>query len=606
MEAFNVNISYHKQDIIDALIDVLGVGYISMIINRINNIYLVPYVNYNGSYSYYRFLMSCKSKMMCIKFLRIIGIDTDKYNVTSYADDFPKELEELCEGLLGGSWIFEKIMQDTPAGCKAFSDKFNQGYTSDYILEHKIKFINAVKKEDIPLVTEDNYDEFVNTLEYKRIEALAIYYCGIYEGLVLQMNEYLDTIKEYETYYRNENERKRRIYNDYRIVLFKVLEDGLKGKIKEVIDKEDAIGRKACALLSNSIEYKSSIEYFSTVDEAKLNDPNASDFDKEWILRYRMSFLQSMGVDVNPFKDDYYELIKREDVKEVIPYSVFADEITRLRKYYLDEANEKFIKESDSYNTTMSYFGKCESNEKAVLDILSNTKVCVNSGHDNNNVFRPIIYFTIRDWQCGCMDYVLLHEIIHAIECVSYDGYNYSCGFESQMVNPPVSELEHSEKKRKYERFNEVIVDLLAKEAVDLLHKRNVYILDDELRTLNDFSRFNTSKILKDLVRPFYQRYRDLIIEARMSGKMFLLTHYIGENNFEELNSIVDYVDLLTEKGLAKKLEDKEIDDPLVVDYYLQLEKVERIYQDMAETYDREIHPRGRGKSKKKKDSTLS
>ena len=337
MDAFNVNISYDKQDIIDALIDVFGMGYTSMIINRFNNIYLVPYVNYNGAYSYHRFLMSSKSRMMSIKFLKIIGIDVDKYNVTSFADDFPKELEELCEGLLGGSWIFEKIMQDTPAGCKSFSDKYNQGYTNDYILEHKIKFINAVKKDDIETVTEENYDEFVDTLEYKRIEALALYYCGIYEGLVIQMNEYLETIKEYETYYRSENERKRKLYNDYRLVLFKVLEDSLRGKIKEAIDKEDAIGRKACALISNSIEYKSSIEYFSTEDDNKLNNPDTSDFDKEWILRYRMSFLQSMGVDLDPFKDDYYEVIKRDGVKEFIPYSVFADEVTRLRKYYLED-----------------------------------------------------------------------------------------------------------------------------------------------------------------------------------------------------------------------------------------------------------------------------
>ena len=39
MDAFNVNISYDKQDIIDALIDVFGMGYTSMIINRFNNIY---------------------------------------------------------------------------------------------------------------------------------------------------------------------------------------------------------------------------------------------------------------------------------------------------------------------------------------------------------------------------------------------------------------------------------------------------------------------------------------------------------------------------------------------------------------------------------------
>lgn len=601
MEAFNIDIKYNQQDIIDALIDVLGREYTSMIINRFSNIYLVPYIDYNGAYSYHRFLMSCKSKMMSIKFLKIIGIDVSKYNVTSYADDFPKELEELCEGILGGSWVFEKVMQDSPVGFKSFIDKYTSGHTDDYILENKLKFINAVKRVDIAPITEGNYDEFVDTLEYKRIEALAIYYCGIYEGLLIQMNQYLNSIKEYEEYYRSENDRKRKLYNDSRITLFKELESSLRGRIKEQIDKQEDIESKAKTLLSNSVEHKCSIEYFSDEDEAKLNNPNVNDFDKEWILRYRMSFFQSMGIEVNIFMDDYYELIKRDDVKELIINSRFANEVTRLRKYYLEKANERFIKESDAYDKALAYFTKCEANENAVYEILKKTKVCVNSGYDEKRVFKPIIYMTIRDWQCGCMDYVLIHEIIHAIECVCYDISQYSCGFESQMFNAPLSEYDHCEEKRKYERFNEVIVDLLAKEVVELLRKRGIYILDDELRTLSDFSRFNTSRIVKDMVRPFYEKYRSLIIEARMTGKMFLLTHYVGKDNFEELNAIIDYVDVLVEKGLISKLENNEVEDPLVVEYHMQLERLERVYGDMGDTYNDVVYYDNIGFKKKGK-----
>ena len=138
-------------------------------------------------------------------------------------------------------------------------------------------------------------------------------------------------------------------------------------------------------------------------------------------------------------------------------------------------------------------------------------------------------------------------------------------------------------------------------QEVILLRKRGIYILDDKLRTLSDFSKFNTSRIIKDMVRPFYDKYKNLIIEARMSGKLFLLTHYVGKNNFDELNSIIDYVDVLVEKGLINKLENNEVEDSLVVDYYLQLERLERIYQDMADTYNKEMTSRVERKSKKRK-----
>ena len=50
-----------------------------------------------------------------------------------------------------------------------------------------------------------------------------------------------------------------------------------------------------------------------------------------------------MGLDIDPWGDNYNEVIQREDVKSLIVYSVFANEITRLRKLYLEEAQKEFI-----------------------------------------------------------------------------------------------------------------------------------------------------------------------------------------------------------------------------------------------------------------------
>lgn len=604
MNPYKLDFSSLQHEIIEALIDVFGEEYAPLIIERFHSMYFVPYVNYYGMYAYYKFLMSCKSKEMALKFLKSIGIDLRNYDIKSYADPLPKELEIMCEGLIGGVSGFESLFQESPLGCKSFVPKYCENYTTDYIDANRIDFINAVKPYNVDEITLDNYKEFINTIEYKRIEDLAIYYTSIFEKLLTEMNEYLSSIEEYKEYYKSENSRKRNLMEKARISLYTSVIEDLQGPIRTKVEEKDRLKDQAKSLLSNTVDNKSNIEYFSSEDEELLKDSNVSEFEKKWILIYRLSFLESMGVSVNVFEDDYYKVIEREDVKELIPSVELADQISTLRKAYLSQAENSFVKESDSYKETLSYFSTNSVNDIVVYNILKDDRVCINGGSDLSHNFKTIMYLTIRGWQCGCMDYVFIHELIHAIESVSLDGYDYSCGFENKVINPEYSELDHADRKRKYERFNEVVVDLLAKDVVDLLHSRGQYIFDDKDVTLSDFSDFNTHQILKDMVRPFYDKYKSLIIEARLSGKLFLLTHYIGEDNFEELNNIVDYVDVLIEKGLLSKLNKNEIDDPLVIDYYLQLERVERVYKDMAEVYDNAMYPRFYKKKRKRYDKS--
>ena len=194
MNPFTLDFSANKNEILDSLIQVFGKKFASLIKRRFELIYFVPYVNYDGINSYYRFLIGCKSKELSLKMLKLIGINVDKYDVTSYADDFSDELNEICNQLLGGSYSFETLFDDTPYGFRAFIDEYSYGYSDAYILEQKLLFINAVKSKDIDVITENNYYEFVNTLEYKRIEALAFYYLEIYKKLLEEINDQEDFV----------------------------------------------------------------------------------------------------------------------------------------------------------------------------------------------------------------------------------------------------------------------------------------------------------------------------------------------------------------------------------------------------------------------------
>ncbi len=586
MNPYDLDFSALKNEIINALIIVFGEEYASLILERFHSMYYVPYVNHDGMYAYYKFLMSCKSKMMAVKFLKIIGEDLSGYDIKSFADPLPKSLEIMCDGLIGGSYGFESIFHTSPVGCKSFVDRYSKNYSKDYIISNRIQFINVIRNNDINPVTLDNYNEFVGTDEYKKIEKLALYYTTIYEKLLVQMKKYLEDINEYQEYYNSEIERKKELLEMARINLYSNVEEGLQGPIRVKISDNGNINEKAKKLLSDNVGHKSNIEYFSSEDEEKLNNPYVSEFEKKWILIYRLSFFESIGIKVNVFEDDYYEVIKREGIKELIPSKYFCDELSRLRKRYFLKVENRFIKDSNFFKKTLASFRKDSVSDDEVYNILRDGKVCINSGTDSSKDFITIMYLTIRSWQCGCMDYVFIHELIHAIESVSIDGADYSCGFETEILNPKYSQMGHIEQKRKYERFNEVIVDLLAKEVVDLLHNKGCYILEDEKTTLSDFNHLNTDKILKDMVKPFYSKFRDLILDARLNGKLFLLTKYIGKDNFEELNRIVDYVDVLIENDLVSKLESNDVEDSVVVDYYIQLEKLEQLYIDIEEYYE--------------------
>lgn len=603
MNPYTLDFSKYNNDIVDALVEVYGDEFSSLIDKRYNLIYFVPYVNYEGINSYYRFLIACKSKELSLKMLKIIGVDVDKYQVTNYADDFDGELKDVCEKLLGGSYSFEPLFHDTPYGFRAFIGKYNDGYTDDYILEQKLTFINAVKSREVDTVTADTFEEFSNTDEFKRIEALAIYYCGIYDALLEQMDSFEESIKEYKDYYKNELERKREILEKKKIALFHVLEDGLRGRIKKYIDSLDSEEEKVKALLSSSIEYTSDIEYFGDEYESRLNDPKTEEHTKKFIYSCRMKFFKDMGADVNPWEDNYEEVIQSEDIKDLIVYSVFANEITRLRKLYLEEAQKEFLLEGKEYKDSLGYFADNQTNRDAIFNIMYKTQVCVNGGHNLKNDFIPIVYYTIRYWQCGCMDYVLLHEIVHAIECVSLKNREHGCGFEPNVDNPEYSSNDHHERKRKYERLNEVITDFLAIEVCEVLHKKGIYLLDDQLLTLSNVENFNTSKILKDLLSRFYRKYRKLILESRLKGDLRCLTDYIGTDNFEELNDIVDKIDVLIEKGLADKLRDKKEDDELIIKYYKLVEELKEVLRRIDTTYgDRYDYYNGYGYRKRKKD----
>ena len=133
MDPFVMNFDEHKHSIYESLIEIFGKEFSSLIKKRYDNICYVPYVNYVGIHSYYRFLIACKSKQLTLKFFKISGIDISKYNITNYADELPEDLKTKANNLIGGDYAFEPLFSDAPGGFKSFIPKYADYYTKDEV-----------------------------------------------------------------------------------------------------------------------------------------------------------------------------------------------------------------------------------------------------------------------------------------------------------------------------------------------------------------------------------------------------------------------------------------------------------------------------------------
>jgi len=586
MDALTLDFSKYYNDIIEALKEVYGHEYGHIIERRFKNMEIITYANKSGIFHYHAFLESLKTKELCVKFLNQIGIDTSKFNITSYADKFPEELQTLIVGYLDSENAFKwDRFADT---FRAFDEEKAKGYSKENIIDAQIEFINFIRngKEDI---TKETYEDFKKTGEYVEILNIVKKYNQIFNELVLEMKSYLESIKKYKDYYINEDRRYKKILEDAAISLYSSIGYQLPEGIMNILNNYPTIEEVISKFFGSKIDSKLYIEYFSVVDEMKLKNESTPKYDKDKILLYRMMYFKNMGIDIDPLGDNYYEIIKREDVKRIIPPQDIVGKLTEEKNMQLKMVNYRFVCENENFVKCLNYYGNSDNNRDMLYEIIGRQKVCNLGGSSTKDSFVSFVFLTMREYQCGIMDYIAIHEIIHAIE--SQELFNtrikgdYRCGFESPMFDSKLSIHPHRRTYRKYERLNENITDMFALEVRSVLHKKGIYIMEPKEHTKTNEGNHNTSKITKEMLTPFLERYRKLIVGARISGTLDRLKECIGVDNFEKLNDIIDYVDVLCERGLEEKINKGLVDDLIYREYAMQLRRLEAVYASMEECY---------------------
>lgn len=586
MNLLDIDIREYAQDIIDAYVEVYGERHRDIITQRFNRIGYITYNNPEGMMDYVHHLEGCKKRELSLKFLERIGIDITEQKGKSFSECLSKEHIQLLQKYTGEYVLkFSKQNKDILKGIMAWSEISEEQDFERLELE-KINFLNFYRDETREPITKENFKEFCQTEEYNQILEKIQEYLKIYKELVKEYDDYLQSIDSYRKYAEEETKRKEDIEEKRKNEFQKKAFDLLPKELKNILDnKYKNIEEKYQAFLidkGNDILY---IENFSDENENILNYSFIDEEEKEDIYYERIQYLRGLGVefdetesDFETFEEFYNYCITQENIKNVIPTPGLVAKIKELRKEAAENAEKEFIYTSEHFKKNIELIGDTEENRMALYDYQRTKLVCITRGDDAKG-FWPLMFYTVRENDGGSLDFIFLHEGGHGIESDAY-GNDFRSGFDIPKeygVNP------YNQTNRKYERMNETIADMLAMETLDVLHKKGIYIFEPkEIVDINIKNR-NTNSILKNLLKRFMIRYRDEIIDARIDDSYMKKLYYtVGKDNFEELNDVINRVDyLLQYKGLNWSLKYKEDEDPVFIEYQEQLERLDKIYENM-------------------------
>ena len=572
--------------VVDAFTKVYGEEYHDIIFQRINNALIIPYYDIIGLNDYISCIKNCKRREYAIEFLNKIGVDVEKYKKNNYMQRLDDEVEKILEYYIGGSYF--GFCEDIDYWVPLQAFKPSNVKSPEKLLKKKIKIINYLLGDNHEQITEENFDLFAETEEYHRILEKIDKLNIVYEQFLLEYRKWEEQLHPYEQFEKSETKRKKEIIERKKELLFLDIYSKLPTVIINAISDKSSEEKMNIILGYLDISSVSLIESFSSDKMKKLESKDVSLTDKFFIICWQANFLKNLGLDVmdeflsynfcpsEESIDDYLKFLNQSNIKQYIPPDNLISYITSTRESKYEEAlREYFMTREDFIDAKGVFSNNDENGLNFIYEIIKNKRTCITNGGaiKNGNEFISVMYYAIRSGDAGSLFYSFMHECGHIIDQVS----PIALGFEDfrKVDNNP-----YDNSFRKYEKFNETINDIFTIEAIELLQKQGIYLIEPLEFTLSDVSNHNTALITKNLLKPLLLKFRQQIINAKVKADHNELIRYIGKDNFEELVDVVNKVDYLFRNGVVSKI-DTSPDDEMVKEYFKQVERAKKIYSNI-------------------------
>lgn len=575
--------------VIDAYSFVYGEEYRSIISKKVRNTVILFYNDVEGLNNYLEYLERCKRREYSIRFLDRIGIDVEKYKKDNYSEPLDDEVNSILEYYIDSDLGFTKY-DDDYSPIRAFNR--NNHNRPQMLLKNKLKIINYLLGSNHEKITEGNFDSFTQTNEYlellKKIDELNI----ICEELLQEYNAWKSQLLPYKEYVGYENRRKEDILKCKRAEFFRKIFSKLPSSVKAAVSNKSFEERQEVILGYSDIASKSRIEKFSLEQIEKLKSSSVSSIRKYLIVSDQVEYLEKLGITI-PNEDmlrckteediyNYLNFLSQDDIRKFVPSDELISYISSIREIKYEEALREYYTTRRDFRKIMKMFSNKSNNLECVYSQIKNKTVCilVGGGSRDDNEFVSIMFYTIRRHDGGELFHTFMHENGHAIDQSEKGiGFETICDFYENITKNP-----YDKAYRKYEKFNETLTDIFAIEAVKYLHDQGIYLIEPKEVTSLDTSNRNTAQITKNLLQPLLQRFKSQVIKAKINAEPEELIRYIGKDNFEELVDAVNKVDYLSRNGVIPKI-DSSKDDEMVLEYFRQVERVKKIYENIDDYY---------------------
>ena len=586
MNKWYIDFESIKPHIIDSFSTVYGEEYRSIITERINNAIILYYENIDGLDNYLSYLRNCKKRELSFKFLKQIGIDIKMDNFNAFSS-FDKETNDILDCLIDSDFSFDKYAYYySPLLAYTKTNKM----TPERVLKKKIEVINYFIKDAQNKIDENSISSFIETEEYKLIYKKIKKYLKIYMDLMEEYNNWNQQFIPYMEHIKEENERRKKILRKKEDELLLIITKNMPISIKNRLCKKSINEQKELIMdYYLGVKYPTIIESFSKEEMNELTSSTTSRGMKECIIIKQVEFLKKLGVKCPNFinlKDynetvinDYFSFLNSEGVKEYVPTDDFISFVENSRKQKYEEGIKEFIRNGEDFKTITESFNQNEDNLNAIYARIKDQLVCITShGSYTNNEFKSLIFYTIRDIDGGNLSFSLLHECGHVIDQASHIGSGFD--LDDKGINS------YDKNSRKYEKLNETLNDIYTLEARDILQSKGIYLIEPKEITLLDVSNYNTNSITKEFLKPLLYKFRNEVTQSKINTNPQILMDYIGENNFEELNDVINKVDYLTRHGLNLEMVNLYPNDTMVLEYLEQVERAKQIYNNIDEYYE--------------------
>lgn len=573
---FNIDIDSILPSIIDALTYVYGEEYREIISSRVNNSIIFQYFDLEGFEDYIDYIKRCKRRELSYEFLSKIGFTFDfPISLSSPLDD---NIKFILDCIIGNEYaIFDKNLSHYFSPILSFEKR--NPIDRKKIMENRLKIINFLRNSDSP-VTFENYDKFMKTRESKKILKKISYFKSIYNILSIKYNEFEKKFIPYIEFIESEKNRFEEIMYSKKISFFNEIFPLLNNEIIIKIKNMPITAQEDIIIGNRELSEKTPLEYFSSDDMTLLKDENTSLEEKFWIIFFQSNFLKNIGIEVDEdivlcdndeciFK--YLDFISNPEISKYIPSSELITSIKIEREKKYREAINSYYTQRLDFIDNIKYFVDNDFNRQFLLNQILQNEICVLScgGKNINTDFLSLMFYTIKKNQGGKLLLCLIHEFDHII-----NQTENGCAFESRNQLYDFHDKNQFNKDfRKYERFNEILSDIFALEAVNYLHSNNNYLIEDK-KYISDNNNFNTSSCLKTILYPLINKYRYYICKSKINSDPSYLIDAIGLQNFESLVYSINKIDNMIKNGLFKN-------DEHLSEYYSELEKIEKIYYDI-------------------------